>query len=264
MTEQAFELLLSKFVPYKDRIEFLTIHGCGEPLLDYGLPQKIATAKLLGFRGTGFATNCTELRAEMARKLIDAGLDTIICSIDGIKKETHEAIRRRTRFEDVVENVRRFIDIRDQKHGRTRVLIRFIRQQINYDEWPVFQEQWQEYLDPSKGDDIIRFDAHNWGNKVENYEHISCDATCVEPLICSDLFERLYIYSDGRVALCCADDNGFFDLGNAFESDPIEIYNNKTFTDYRSYMVNGRIAELPVCKTCTIVRSRLTKTKAAS
>ena len=57
------------------------------------------------------------------------------------------------------------------------------------------------------------------------------------PMICQDVFERLYIYSNGDVALCCADDNGFFRLGNAIEDDPIAIYNNTIFTNIR-YMMN--------------------------
>jgi len=33
---------------------------------------------------TGFAINCTHLIEDISLKLLDAGLDTIICSIDGI------------------------------------------------------------------------------------------------------------------------------------------------------------------------------------
>jgi hypothetical protein len=54
--------------------------------------------------------------------------------------------------------------------------------------------------------------------------------------ICQDVFERMIIYSNGNVALCCADDNGFFKLGNVIDSDPIRIYNNEIFTNYREKM----------------------------
>ena len=132
MTEEEFIAILKKFIPHKDKIDFVTLHGCGEPLFDKGLPEKITVAKNMGFQGTGFATNCTELTPEISKALIQSGLDTIILSIDGIKKETHETIRKGTIYENVVNNVKMFIRIRDTFLGNTRILIRFIRQELNY------------------------------------------------------------------------------------------------------------------------------------
>ena len=117
MTIEEFKAVIHKFVPYVDHLDFLTLHGCGEPLLDRELPEKISIAKKLGFHGTGFATNCTELDEKMSFRLIKSGIDTIICSIDGIKKETHEAIRRKTNFELIVQNVKASINIRNSIGG---------------------------------------------------------------------------------------------------------------------------------------------------
>lgn len=81
----------------------------------------------------------------------------------------------------------------------------------------------------------------------------------IENFICQDIFERMIIYSNGDVALCCADDNGFYNLGNVIESDPIRIYNNKIFNYYRKMMLEGRILELKHCKNCSIPRSHALK-----
>lgn len=259
MNEETFSKILTKLVPYRQTINYLTLHGCGEPLLDKELPEKVAIAKKMGFRGTGFATNATELDENVAKRLIDSGLDTIIVSIDGLDKATHEAIRIRTDFDKVIANVMRFIDIRNAS-GKTRVLVRFIRQKINYDQWPEFLKLWTGRLRPEMGDGVLRFDVHNWGSKLEDAGGAS-DSTNVAkaPMICQDVFERLYIYSNGDVALCCADDNGFFRLGNAIEDDPIAIYNNTIFTNIRYMMKQGKLGELEHCKNCTIPTSRANK-----
>ncbi len=257
MTTEQFEIILDKFKPYRDSIEFLTIHGCGEPLLDPTLAEKIKTAKELGFRGTGFATNCSELNQDMARKLLDSDLDTIICSIDGINKATHESIRVGTDFNGVVSNVRNFIRMRN-KYGRTRVMIRFIRQQINRHEWLDFHELWTGRIAPSYGDEVVKFDVHNWGNKPIPYEDLRLEQG-PKPEVCQDVFERMLIYSDGSVGLCCADDNGFYDMGNVLREDPIEIYQNDIFTYYRQMMRKGRLLSLKHCATCSIPRSRALK-----
>ena len=41
MSLENFKIIASKFKPYVDRIRFLSLHGCGEPLLDKNLSDKI-------------------------------------------------------------------------------------------------------------------------------------------------------------------------------------------------------------------------------
>jgi len=259
MPKDEFGRILERFVSYRDRIEFLTLHGCAEPLLDRELPEKVAIAKRMGFRGTGFATNCTHLGEAKARALLEAGLDTLICSVDGLTKKTHEAIRVGTDFDEVVANVMGFLRLR-QEVGHTRVIVRFIRQEANRAEWPEFHKLWSARLDPARGDEVTVFDIHNWGSKLENYRAADLNRDRENPAaVCQDVFQRMFIYSNGNVALCCADDNGFFDLGNVIEGDPIEIFNGPIFTRYREMMKQGRMAELHYCNACTIPRSRALK-----
>ncbi len=256
--------IMNKFLKYKDKIEYATLHGCGEPLLDKGLAEKVKIAKDMGFRGTGFATNCTHLAEDMSLKLLEAGLDSIICSIDGIHKKTHEAIRGGTDFDQIVANVHRFIEL-GNKFGKTRVLVRFIRQEKNRSEFDAFKAYWKENLDSELGDDVLVFDVHNWGEKLDNYAQLDFNEFVREhTLKCEDVYSRMLIYSNGNVGLCCADDNGFYELGNVIHDDPIEIYNNKIFTYFRDMMDQGRLLELRECKNCTIPRSRFIKHQASA
>ena len=106
----------------------------------------------------------------------------------------------------------------------------------------------------------MKFDVHNWADKLDDYQSNDLERCMrLDNYICQDVFERMWIYSNGDVGLCCADDNGFLKLGNVIDSDPIRIYNNKTFNHYRKMMMEGRIFELEHCKTCTIPRSRALK-----
>ena len=259
MKNDVYTCILEKFMPYREQIRYLTLHGNGEPLLDKELAEKVRIAKAHGFKGTGFATNCTELDETTARGLIEAGLDTIICSIDGINKNTHEAIRVGTNFEQVVANVQNFIKIRDQI-GKTRVMVRFILQEINKKEWPSFFDYWSKKLNKTYGDEVVKFEIHNNAAKVEDYDAMDPNKDIhMRNYICESLFERLIIFSNGDLAFCDADDNGFFDLGNAIKEDPIQIYNNEIFNHYRKMMQEGRVCELEHCKNCTIPRSRYLK-----
>ncbi|MGD8963264.1 MAG: SPASM domain-containing protein [Desulfobacterales bacterium] len=260
MSNDVFTRILEKFLPYRENLQYLTLHGDGEALIDKGLPQKVKIAKDMGFKGIGFATNCTLLDVNTANALMQAGLDTIICSIDGIKKETHEAIRIGTNFEKCVSNVQSFINLRNSTERNTRVMVRFIRQELNKGEWPEFEKFWSKRINKKFGDEVVKFDVHNWGDELEDYAAKDINRDLQASVKCQDMTERLYIHSTGRLALCSADYNGFYDLGNVLEDDPISLYNNSPIIKhYRTMLKEGRFMDLKYCRSCTIPRSRSLK-----
>lgn len=262
MSVEMFETVLSKFLPYRDRIKYVSLTGMGESLLDKNLIRKIKIAKEMGFHGIGFTTNCSELNDKRSWDIINSGLDTMICSIDGVRADTHESIRKGTDFEQIVANVNAFIELRNKIGTKPRVIIRFVRQESNKNEWPEFFEYWSQRIKPILGDEVAGFDVVNWGQKVDDYADMDVNPDVVsDNCVCEEVFKRMLIYSDGRVALCCGDDDGFFEMGNVLETDPVEIYNNEIFLRYRTMMQDGRLLELDHCKDCTIPRSRSLREK---
>ncbi len=256
MDNDTFSKILERFEPYKGKLEFTTLHGLGEPLLDKRIVEKVGMAKRKGFPSVGFATIAVNLNDDLAVKLFDAGLDTIIFSLDGINKETHEAIRRGIDYDVAVANIENFIKRRNEL-GKTKIIVRMIRQDRNRDEWPAYRELWQGKLDSRFGDQVSVFDVHNWGGDhgVDVKEKLTAIAK-QRPVLCGDLYERFFVYVDGNVGFCCGDQQGWFNLGNVVEEDPIEIYNRGQFAQHRQAMREGRIAELKHCSNCSIVLSR--------
>lgn len=272
MSLEAFKVIASKFKPILAHIKIMSLHGCGEPLLDNTLHEKIRFAKEVGFREVGFTSNCNALRQDVAVRLLEAGLNCIIPSIDGITKEVHEEIRPRTNYEQVVDNVKRFIAYRDKHDFKCKVLIRMVRQQLNYHQWDEYRRFWSEVLRPEKGDSILGIDVHNIGGRIAGFEKMKVDDFAVKKSeynrryiaenadMCPDLFSRLSIFVSGDVALCSADQSSYFKLGNVLENDPIDIFNNEIFTRYRDVWIGKKYMELEHCKNCTIAISRATKT----
>jgi hypothetical protein len=76
-------------------------------------------------------------------------------------------------------------------------------------------------------------------------------------MTCSDLYERFFVYVDGGVGLCCADQQGWFNLGNVLDEDPVVIFNRGKFAEHRQAMEEGRIATLEHCSNCSLIMSRL-------
>jgi radical SAM protein with 4Fe4S-binding SPASM domain len=271
MSLETFKAIALKFKPYINKINMLSLHGCGEPLLDKSLSEKVAFAKKVGFKQIGFTSNCSALTTKKAENLLNAGLNCIIPSIDGITKEVHEEIRPGTDYAKIIQNVKYFISYRDKHDFRCKVLIRMVRQQLNYQQWGDYKDFWKGFLNSSKGDDVLGFDIHNCGGKIDSFEKMKINEFQEKADdfqknynesnagMCPDLFSRLSIFASGDVALCSADQAEYFKLGNVLEMDPIAIFNNERFSHYREKWINKQYMDLEYCKDCTIAISRVSK-----
>jgi radical SAM protein with 4Fe4S-binding SPASM domain len=97
----------------------LTLSGAGEPLLNPDLVAMIAHASRRG-ASTMIPTNGTLLgKAELARGLVEAGLNTLKISIDAATAQTYQAVRRQDCFDRILDGVRQLEEIKRQCQSRT-------------------------------------------------------------------------------------------------------------------------------------------------
>jgi sulfatase maturation enzyme AslB (radical SAM superfamily) len=255
MPMDKFRALVDRLAPYRDSVDMFDLFGLGEPLIDPHIVERIAYVKAAGFRNLSFSTNAHLLSAERAQALLDVGLDTVIFSIDGFSRETHEAVRVRTDYDRVVNNCVGMIRQRDAGNYKTRFVVRFVRQPLNAHEWNDYQRFWQGVISFERRDVLIRYDVHNWSDQVqgtvdnEDWRDPQIDG---EP--CHHIFEKLVILANGAVALCFEDIlKAQFRFGNAFEDDPIEIFNSARFDKIRKLHVAGKRCNLGICSGCMVL-----------
>lgn len=257
MSEENFKKIIDKFLPYVPQINYISLWELGEPLLDPGLFEKIKYLKKHNFKNIAIATNTDLLNETKQKELLESGIDTIICSVDGIDKKIHESIRLNTNFERVVKNIQSCIEKRNKGNYKTRFLIRMIRQKLNYQQWPDYVKYWEKFIDRKKRDDIIAFNVHSWGgSQIKEKREVDWSIPCL------DINERMIISFDGEVTLCCGDVPGSknkIKLGNVLFEDPIDIFNNKIFKYYREMNKNGLRRYLYLCRECNIPEQRKTR-----
>ena len=78
----------------------------GEPLLHPQIHEFVQYAKQQGLVDIYFNTNAMLLTEEMGRKLIDAGLDRLSVSFEGVTKDVYEKNRVGAVYETVLENIK--------------------------------------------------------------------------------------------------------------------------------------------------------------
>lgn len=256
MPLETFKSIIDSLIPYRENFEMTDLYSLGEPLLDPHIFERINYVKEKGFRNLGISTNAALLNYEKQCRLLESGIDTIIFSIDGVKKETHEKIRRGINFEQVIENCLSIIRMRNEHNYRTRFVIRFIRQDINRHEWETFKQFWINNISKGRSDFITAFDVHSWGGEVFTKESILRDSGrigSVEKKACPIIFDVLYILADGTVPLCNEDwHEAVYSFGNVTNNSPIEIFNCNKFNKIREIHKRGNKYRMDICRECTV------------
>lgn len=253
MKQELFCRIIDSLAPYVKQIAMMDLFGLGEPLLDKMIFERIKYVKQKGFGNVGFSTNADLLDNVKQGKLLDSGLDTVLFSVDGVKKETHENIRRGVNFDRVVKNIQSIIKKRNRNNYETRFVVRFILQPSNRNEWEPFRAFWEERISPERNDFITFHDVHTWGGEMAAHKSKLKTLKATEMQIgpCELISEVLYILSDGTVPLCNKDWlNANYNMGNVIQSLPIEIFNTPQFNEIRGIHAEGFRNKFDICREC--------------
>src|SRR6476620_8262907 len=85
-------------------ITHVRVHNYGEPFLDRELVEKVRYAKHKGIAEVGMISNGSLITEDIARGMIDAGLDAINISVDAAGKEVFEETRLNLDYDTVIGN----------------------------------------------------------------------------------------------------------------------------------------------------------------
>lgn len=263
MRPALFKRIVDELVPYKEHIEMFDLFGLGEPLLDPHIFERIQYVKGKGFHRLAISTNADLLTTDKQKALLNTGIETVLFSIDGITKHTHEGIRKGVSFERVVKSVQNIIKMRDKGEFPTRFIVRFIRQPNNQDELEAFKLYWMPLLSKEKGDRIAIYNMHSWGGEVASKDQILTGWTSdpeIEKRPCHHIFYNLIILADGSIPLCSEDFlRARYCFGNADKASPLEIYNSKKFHKIRKIHVEGNKNCVNPCRECTVLYSEVSR-----
>ncbi len=264
MSLEKFKKVVDDLSPFCSYFQMCDLFGLGEPLLEPHIFKRIKYMRDRGFRNLAISTNADLMDKDKSKALLDTGIETVIFSLDGIRPETHEKIRRGVSYERVVNNIHEIIGLRDKRNYNTRFIIRFIRQKSNKDEWEEYLNYWSQHIKPGKKDFITSYNMHSWGGLVQNKDEMLVEINGrnkeIERAPCHHAFDIITILADGTVPLCSEDElSAEHDFGNAFEVHPLEIFNSVKFKKIRELHVKGRKNTLMPCKDCTVLYSEAAK-----
>ena len=220
-------------------ITHVRMHNYGEAFIDKMLVEKVRYAKQKGIKEVGVISNGSLITEQVARGMIDAGLDAINISVDASGKEVFESTRLGLKYDKVIANIERLVRLRTESgRRRPKLILSFVRQNNSADE-QAFIEHWRAIADK-----VHVTDLHNWAGTLNTESDVNYP--CYRPWL---TFTVLW---DGRVSLCCADFDGKIILGDLNTHSIADIWNAEPYLNARRQHLESGGPD--ICRACDLPR----------
>ncbi len=236
-----------------------------------------------------FTDHFNNVEEDEMKKIIDIGVDRIIISMDAFKKETYESIKIGANYDQVVANIRKFIELKKKTCSPLpEIFFRYILTKQNIEEAPLFLDfiaslgkitdlgdgslvefigllNFKEisddyYLDkiPQEIADILKQKSEQ-SNIPITFSHQHPQSR--RPRFACAAWVEPFIFATGDVISCCAtneanqrDFQRAQSFGNIFEKPMKEIWHSPKYRDFRKNVprINGKV--YPICQNCRITQ----------
>jgi len=205
-----------------ERVYSVKLSWRGEPLLNPQIIDMVRYAKKAGIKEVAFLSNGERLSHTIAEQLVDAGLDWISFSVDGMN-QVYDRIRFPAVFRDTLEKIAYLRNFREKrKRNKPLIRVQSILSAIK-DNAEEFKKVWEDIADRVNfiADEARDFDIKNMAHNP-NY-------------VCPTPWQRMSIAYDGKVHQCITDYAGKLIMGDACVQTLREIWQGKSFKTIRKH-----------------------------
>lgn len=226
----------------KFKCRAITMASRGEPLLHPRFGDMLHYLAEAGILDIKINTNASKLDKKIAHAILSSGVSEVVFSVDAATKETYEKIRRGGKFEEVVANIDLFNKIRNKyyPHSSTVTRVQAVALSENKNDIAKMEKFWSKRIDQV----VIKKAVERWDSYHRPRNNIK------KP--CNLLWERMYVWFDGKVNPCDFDYKSKLSFGNAKKSSLVNLWRAKTIEKIRRAHQSGNRKEIFPCNVCPI------------
>ncbi len=216
----------------------------GELTLNPKWIEAIKLAKKYGIKEVSTLTNALLLTPEKFEKMLDAGLDWLTISVDGVGKE-YDKIRAPAKFDDLINKLKIFKQIKKKKNSVKPVIkVQTI--------WPSIEKNPKEYFDTFSGlvdqvtcNQLVDYLDQDDPNKVSHAPGFDCHV----------LYQRMTIGADGKILLCYNDEFDNHTFGHIDNDTIHNVWHGEKMKEARRiHSENKGIENFKACSKCFLPR----------
>lgn len=225
------------------KINYITVYGFGEPLLDKYFFDRIIYAKTRGIKRVTTNTNAMFLDKDKVKKLLASGLDEIFISFDAATASTYQKIRPGLNFKTVENNILYLIKERKSLNlKKPEIILSYVECNENKNETKFYIKKWEKLVDHVS----ISF-MHNWTGKIKEGQNNFPEQR--DP--CRLLWTDMVISWNGDVPICCQDYENKIILGNVYKESITDIWSGKKMAKIRKFHQRLEFNQISLCRNCT-------------
>ena len=239
---ELFKKIIDECVKYNLYSIRLSLRG--EAFLNPHIYDMIEYAKKSGIKEISSLTHGGHLDEEKFERLIKSDLDWLTISFDGVG-EMYNKIRAPLKFEDMVNKIKRFKEIKKEK-GVSKPVIKV--QTI----WPAISKNPEEFYNTFNPhvDQVASNPLIDW-----LFKDTMDDKIFIEDFTCPQLWQRLLIGADGKVMLCGNDELGAHIVGDINTETVYQVWHGKKLEKARKiHLDHEGVKQINICKNCQLPR----------
>jgi len=242
-----YQKIIDQLKEFPEKIKMLSLTGQGEPLINKNIAKMIKIAKDSNVaERVEIISNASLLTKELADEIIDAGLDTLRISLQGLSANKYKEIcGTDIDFNEFMENIRYFY--KNKKH--TNLYVKIIDVALNEGEEEEFYKLFSDCSDRMYIEKMLPvYDGVNITDKLDvKYDRYG--RTIEKRKVCPLPFFMLGIFPNGDIEPC----DGIYKpvvIGNVNENSVLEMWNGQILKDFWIMQLKGENRTNNKCAVC--------------
>lgn len=244
-----YKKIIDDICEFEKPIKVLRLYKDGEPLLNPRLPEMIKYAKEKKCsERIDTTTNASLLNTSKNLEIIEAGLDRINISIEGISAAQYlEFSKYKIEFEKLVDNIRHFYENKKQ----CEMIVKINGDVLTEDDKNKFYEIFGNIADGVYIEHIMSCWPEFELNDVEiNQEFGIYGQKIKEVQVCPYIFYSFSINSDGTASACFLDWSRKLIIGDTHVESVRDVWKGDKLFDYQRMFLLMKRKEHAVCGQC--------------
>lgn len=253
MEFELYKKIIDDICEFDDKVKVIRLYKDGEPLLNPHFADMVKYAKQSGCCDrVDTTTNASLLTKERSDQIIEAGLDRINISIEGVSEKHYmDFSRYKIDYEALVKNIRYFYEHKTN----TEMIVKTNGDVLTEVERNKFLETFGDITDGIYIESIMDCWPTFKQTKVEiNKARGIYGQEIREVSVCPYVFYSISVNSDGSVSLCFLDWSRKLVLGNCRTEHLKSIWLGDKIKEYQKMFLNRERKSHPICGECGQLR----------
>lgn len=244
-----YKKLIDDICAFEDKVKVIRLYKDGEPLLNPHFAEMVRYAKQSGCCDrVDTTTNASLLTHALSDQIIEAGLDRINISIEGVNAQQYaEFSGYQMDYQRLVDEIRYFYEHKTN----TEMIVKTNGDILTEEQKHQFFDLFGDITDGIFIESIMDCWPTFEQRKVDVNQNRGIYGQSIrEVLVCPYVFYSIPVNSDGTVSLCFLDWKRELVLGNVRTEKITDIWRGRSLREYQELFLRGERKSHPICGCC--------------